>query len=155
MVAKRNQNDAMEPCSQRPRDSCRAGMTLVEVAVAAAILAAVLATSVKMIHSFGNQQRGATQRVIALLTVQNTMEQLTNRPWGELPPGELNGLTIPEPVASVLSDAKVTATIVDEGDEISAKRISIALSWKDPIGRDARPARLVSWVFPEPDAAAP
>ncbi len=122
-------------------------MTIVEIVVAAGMLAVLLASSVHVLRGLTTEQRAAERRTLALQTVQNLAEQVGNTPWEQLTPEAASQLAVPVPVKAFLPGAKLAVTVVDEREPIVTKRVSIALVWNAPNGQPVSPIRLTSWVF--------
>ncbi len=125
-----------------------AALTVLELTIAVAVLAVLLATSMKMIHLVTNQQRASERRNVALQTVQAISEQIGNTPWEQLTAETANQITVPRQVASYLPGAKLAITVSDETDPVS-KRVLVELTWSGPGAKRTAPVRLTSWVFPE------
>ena len=125
------------------------GITLLEMTVAAGILAVLISTSVQMIRVVSAQQRAAERRAVAMQTVQALAEQLGNLPWDELTPQSTEQITIPAVLAAYLPGAKLAVTLNGETEDIAAKRVAIELTWKAPNGQPAGPVRLTTWSFPD------
>jgi prepilin-type N-terminal cleavage/methylation domain-containing protein len=130
------------------------GFTLMELSVAVAVFAVLLATSVKMIMLASHQARANEQRRIALQTVQILSEQIENVPWDNLPAAASNQLPLPASAAAHLPAAKLSIAVSDETDPI-ARRIAVEITWKDGGAARAGPVRLTNWVFPENPRPAP
>jgi hypothetical protein len=124
-------------------------MTLLEITVAAATLAALMTMSVQMIRAMGGQQRTVERRALAMRTVQALAEQIGNMPWEELTAESAGRVGLPAAVAMHLPNARVRATVHDEPEPAAAKRVTIELQWDGPSGRAPAPAKLTTWVFPE------
>jgi hypothetical protein len=126
----------------------RVGITLMEVAASAAMLALLLASSAQMFGTISKHQRAADRQAIALQTVQNAMEEISNRPWDELTPANLRGVGVPDAVARYLPGAELKATVTDEAAPVS-RRITVELTWLAPSGQRSGPMRLTGWAFPD------
>lgn len=127
----------------------RTAITLLEVAVAAAILATLITLSVKMLRTLGDQQLAVQQQVLALDAIEAISEQLGNTPWDELTTDTAGGLTIPAPLQSYLPRATVDVSIQTEEEPTRAKRVAVRLTWNGPRGLPAHPVQLTTWVFPD------
>ena len=126
----------------------RRALTVIELTVAVAVLAMLLATSMKMIRVVSDQQRASERRVLALQTAQIISEQVGNIPWEKLTAETAGQMTIPAPIAPYLPGAKVGIAVAEE-TEPAAKRIQVETTWNGPSGQQAGPMRLTSWVFPD------
>ena len=128
----------------------RRGMSLLEVAVAAALLAVLLSASTQMLRVLSNQQRAAERRVVALQAVQAVAEQIGNLPAEQVTADMARQVAIPEAARSYLPASRVNLVVAEEAEPVAAKRVSIELSWSGPGGQPAAPVRLTTWVFAEP-----
>ncbi len=63
-------------------------MTLLELAVAGALLGTLLVVCLQLLQATAAQRRLADQRQLALLEVGNVLERLAARPWSDLETGE-------------------------------------------------------------------
>jgi prepilin-type N-terminal cleavage/methylation domain-containing protein len=126
----------------------RRGFTLIELAIAASLLAALLATSVQMLRALSNHQRAVEHRAAALEGVQAVAEQVANLPWDQLTPEGVKHFSIPAPIEKRLSGAKLAVNVVEETAPVLSKRITIELSWTNMNGDVVAPARLIVWAFP-------
>jgi hypothetical protein len=119
-----------------------------ELTVAVAVFAALLATAMKMLMVASNQTRANDQRQIALLAVQSIAEQVENIPWAQLPTETANQRSLPDSAIAHLPGAELKMSVNDETDPV-AKRITIEVNWKGRGAARAGPVRLTTWVFPE------
>jgi len=126
---------------------------MLELTVAAAMMAVLLATSVQMLRVISGQQRAAERRALALRAVQAVAEQLENAPWDQLTSESAKQASIPHQVETYFPGAKLTATVVEEPIPLTSKRIMIEFTWTGPDGRAVAPARLTAWAYP--DASSP
>ena len=77
------------------------GFTLVELIAAAAMLAVLLATSLKMLHVLGDQQQAADRRVLAEQAVEVVGEQIGNLPWDQLTTEAAKRIAIPAQLSRI------------------------------------------------------
>jgi hypothetical protein len=124
-------------------------MTLLEITLAAGLLGVLMTVSVQMLRMMGDRQRAGERRAAALQTVDALAEQLGNMTWDELTPAAGDELTIPETMKRHLPGAVLHATVVEESEPISAKRLTIELKLDGPRGQAAAPVRLTTWAFPD------
>jgi prepilin-type N-terminal cleavage/methylation domain-containing protein len=125
----------------------RSAFSLLEVIVAAAILAVILTVAARMLNALGNQQQASQRRALALQTVQALAEQLGNLPWDELTPEAANRTNVPAVSQTHLPGAKLSIAVHEEQEPLSAKRVTVALTWNGPNGQPSGPVRLTTWVF--------
>lgn len=125
------------------------GFTLLELTVAAAVMAALLAASLQMLRALTDNQRAAARRAIALQAVQAVAEQVGNLPWDQLTTETAQQTKISPPLETRLPGANLTIVVADEPTPIVSKRITTELTWTDKRGRVGAPARLTNWAFPD------
>ena len=136
-------------CRMRVRNpSRRRGMTVIEIGVAAVMLATILASTVQVLRVLETRQRAADRRALALQAVQNLTEQIGNQPWEKLTPEAVRQFAVPKSVAARLPGANVVVEVVDEAEPVEAKRVSVELIWLAADKQYAKSIRLTSWVFP-------
>jgi hypothetical protein len=124
-----------------------------EVSVAAAMLAALLATSVQAVALLRAQQQSAEHRALAVDAVQNLLEQFENLPWEQATAAGADRLSLPDSVGQYLHAAKIAVTVVDESEPITARRATVELAWQANAGRPAIAVRMTTWIFPESAAS--
>lgn len=126
----------------------KVGFTLLELTVAAALLAAVTTASLQMLRALTDQQRMAERRAIAIQAVQVVSEQTSNLRWEELTQDRAATVTIPRQLESALPGAKLAIDVTELKEPVETKRIQVRLDWVRNNGQPGTPARLTTWVFP-------
>jgi prepilin-type N-terminal cleavage/methylation domain-containing protein len=124
----------------------RRAFTLLELSVAAALIAALLVTTVKMVHALEDFRKTVRRRVYAQQAVAAVSEQAGNFQWNELTTAKANEIAIPDGLRPYLSEGKLNVVVADEHAP-EAKRITAELTWDDHRGRASAPVRLVTWVY--------
>lgn len=124
------------------------GFTLLEVVLAATMLAVLFSIAGQLIVQLKRQTRLAEQHALALRTVENSMEELTALPWDEVDDDSIAALTLPAAVRDRWPEAALTGSVVASSDPVEAKRISLRLSLA-PEAR-ARSASLTTWIYRRP-----
>jgi hypothetical protein len=119
-----------------------------ELTVAVAVFAVLLATSTKMILVASNQARANERRTVAIQTVQAISEQIGNIPWDNVPTATEEQFPLPESAVAHLSGAELKVSVHDEVDPVS-KRVAVELTWNGNGANRAGPVRLTSWIFPD------
>jgi hypothetical protein len=127
----------------------RRAFTLLEVVIAAGMLAMLLTTSVQMLRALSLYQRGSERRAIALQAVQAVSDQIANTPWDQLTTESAKKATIPKQLDSYLPAAKLSISLEDETTPTASRRIHVDLTWNGPDGQSLAPVRLTTWAFPE------
>jgi prepilin-type N-terminal cleavage/methylation domain-containing protein len=121
----------------------RRGMTVLELVVAAAILGTLLAVSLQLLAATAQQRSVADQRQFAVLEAENMMERLAARPWAELTPQ--TAVPLSPAVRARLPSAEVKVEVAPAPNDPLAKRIVVALRWRDQTGQFVQPVRIVTW----------
>ena len=127
----------------------RRAFTLLEVIVAAAMLAVLLTTSVQMLRALSIHQRASERRAVALEAAEAVADQVANIPWDQLTAESAKKVTIPKPLDDYLLGAKLSVSLDEEAAPTPSRRLHIDLTWNGPDGQAVAPVRLTSWVFPE------
>jgi hypothetical protein len=141
------QGNVKHPGKIRMRTRRLCAFTLLEVILAAAMLAMLLTASVQMLRALSVSQRASQRRTIAIEAVEAVSDQIANIPWLELSPKAAEKVTVPESLRGFLPGAMLSVSINDAAKPAS-KRIQVELTWNGPDGVVA-PVRTTSWVFPE------
>ena len=126
----------------------RAAFSLLEVILAAAMLAVLFSIAGQMIVNMKRQTRLAERHSLALRTIENSMEELTATPWDKIDDAAIAALPLPEAVRRRWPDATLTGSVTPSSDPVEAKRISLSLSLS-PEAR-SRPATLTTWIYRRP-----
>ena len=125
----------------------RRGFTIMEMVVAAGILALLLTTTVHMLRVLTDHQRASDRRATAIEAVQAVAEQVGNLPWDQLTTESAQQITIPQQLEARLPGTIVTIEVDEEASPVADKRIMVELTW---IGQDKEtvaPIRLTTWAF--------
>lgn len=133
----------------------RRGMTLLETAAAAFILAVGVVGVAQVVALAATQRREAERRQIATTEAANLMERIAALPWEDVQPARLESFTLSARARQVLPEAQLRAEVEEvasKDDAIPTKRISVAISWTAKSGERASPARLVAWRYPMREA---
>jgi prepilin-type N-terminal cleavage/methylation domain-containing protein len=127
----------------------RRGFTLMEVVIAASMLAMLLAASVQMLRAISLHQRATERRAVALEGVQAVADQVANIPWKQLTAENAQKVTLPKPLDEFLPGAKLSVSLDEAKTPVESKRVHIDLTWNGPDGQPVAPIQLTSWAFPE------
>jgi Tfp pilus assembly protein PilV len=132
----------------------RRGVSILELSVAI-ILAGVLLTGIgQLLAVVAAQQREGERRLAAMHEAANQMERLAAIPWAELTAEAAAELQLSEEAAAALPGGTLEARVTDleASDEEYApagRRVEVAISWRNPAGREVDPVRLVAWRYAE------
>ncbi len=127
------------------------GSLLIELVIAAGLLAVILSLTVKVLGQVGQQRRAAERRQRALVEVSNAMERITARPYDEITPQNASAVRLSPDAAVALPGAEMNITVHDEPvSGVSSRRVAVRLRWRDSAGQWEAPVRLVTWIEPSP-----
>ena len=122
-------------------------MTLLELAVAGALLGTLLVVCLQLLSAAVAQRRAADQRQCAMVELDNVMEQGTARPWAELTTAALAQEKLSPSADRQLPGAELKIEVFTAADQPNAKRITAALRWQDRSGRLLVPVTLTTWRY--------
>lgn len=125
----------------------RRGVSLIELAAAGVLLAAILMVCARFFRATASQRRGLEARRVAMQEVGNMMERLCARPWAEITPDGARQIELSEEADNTLPGGKVEIDVAQPDDEPSAKRITVVLRWLPQPNQPARSVRLVAWKY--------
>lgn len=128
--------------------SNRRGSMLVEMTIAAAMIAAAMVMTVKVLGYAAHQRREAEHRQRALLEASNIMERITAVPYEEVTPEKTQGYIISPVSAALLPGLELNVNIQEQGasPDRPVKRIAVRLRWKGRSGEWEAPVRLTTWI---------
>src|SRR3954468_9345997 len=121
-------------CDMNVHARSRRAFTLLEVVIAAGMLAMLLTTSVQMLRALSVYQRGSDRRAVALEAVQAVSDQIANIPWDQLTDESAKKVTIPKQLEVYLRGAKLSVSIEDEPTPTASRRIHVDLTWNGQDG---------------------
>ena len=127
----------------------RRAFTLLELSVAAAMLAVLMVSGIQMIRLTSTHQRAAERRVIALEAVQAVADKVGNTPWDKLTSQVAKQATIAKLLQPYLPGATLSVALNDETAPAASKRLHVELAWRGADGQPVAPVRLTTWIFPE------
>ena len=125
----------------------RRGMMMVEVAVAGALAGTLLILCLQLLSAALAQRHAADQRQGALMELGNVMEQITARPWAQLTTARLSRDTLSPSANRQLPDAELKIDVSTSGGQPDAKRITVAIRWRDRSGQFMAPVTLTTWKY--------
>jgi len=134
---------------QKKLDLPPRAFTVLEVTVAAAMLAMLLASAMQMVHVVTVHQRSAVRRIVAIQAVQSISDQIANIPWDKLTTTSATQVGIPKPLEPYLPGAALKITLQDDAAPVNSKRLHVELGWSGPGGQPVAPVRLTTWIYPD------
>ena len=127
------------------RMKLRRGFSMIELLVAAGLLATLLTVCVQLSGVASAEQRALGQRQAAMNEAANVLERLSIRPWNELTDKDLGELPLSAAARQSVPDGRLEIHVAQPADQPGAKRISVILRWPDRDGRPEQTARLTAW----------
>ena len=124
----------------------RRGYGLLELALAAMLLAVALVLVAQTAAVTATQRRAVEYRRLAMQEAANLMERLADRPWTESTPEAARETAKAFAAKSSLPRAEFTVDVETKPSDPSAKKIAVAIRWGAPDRRES-PVRLVGWVY--------
>jgi len=125
----------------------RRGMTVLELLVAGAALATLMAVCLQMLSAAAAQRRAAEDRQTAIREAANLMERLGTVPFDRLTPGGVGAVRLSGEARRGLPGGELEIQLSSPPGQPDAKRIVVLLRWQDRTGRFLRPVRLVAWRY--------
>ncbi len=127
------------------------GSLLVELVIAAGLLAVILSLTVKVLGQVGQQRRAAERRQRALVEASNAMERITARPYDEITSQNAGAVKLSPDATATLPGAELNVDVRDESvSGVSSRRVAVRLRWRGSAGEWEAPVRLVTWIEPSP-----
>lgn len=130
----------------------RRGMTLLEAGVALLVMSAAILAVLELVNVGNRERRARWQRQVALMEVANQAERIALLDWEETAPDRLTAWEPSEMLRRELSSPTCTLNVQAEEQQSTARRIRIAVSWKNSAGDTVRPATVTVWKFTDGDA---
>jgi hypothetical protein len=119
---------------------------MIELCVAAAMLAAALSVVVTMLGAVARQRRSAELHARALEEADNLLERLTAEPWDEITPERVTELGFAAKVADALPEGELRIDMTSPGDAPATKRIDLVIGWRAAVGQSIHRVNLTTWV---------
>jgi prepilin-type N-terminal cleavage/methylation domain-containing protein len=129
--------------------SRRRAFTLLELAVAAALLAVLLTMITKAFAAVERNMRRTDERAQALRTVENLLEELTLASWNEINDDGIGQLKLPDDLLRRWPQAKLVGEVVDDAEPVAAKRVTLSVQPQGPVRE--RSVTLTTWVYRAPE----
>jgi prepilin-type N-terminal cleavage/methylation domain-containing protein len=123
----------------------RRAFTLMEVIAVTAMLGVVLGLTAQVLGAVNRHAQAAEHQAIALRTLENCLERITNLPWEDLEPAAIEATLLPGDLRSRWPKAKLTGAVKIVEGPLEAKQITLRLSLTG--ASRSRAARLTTWVY--------
>jgi hypothetical protein len=125
----------------------RRGTLLLEAGVAGALLAVLLAISLRVLATTAIERRAVEKRAVALEEAASAMERAAALPWDQLTPERLAQIRLTSGVEKILVGAKLQWTVEPSTSGPTARHLRATITWQSPTGAPHAPVRLSSWAF--------
>ena len=132
-------------CMKRQRHR-RSGFAMVELLVAAAVVAMLIALVAEGLSAVAQQLRRNREQLAAIEAASSIMELVTALPDPALGPNALEQPEIQAIIQQTLDRWDVALRISDVEEDIAGQRIELSLSRRQATG-DRRPLKLTAWKF--------
>jgi hypothetical protein len=125
----------------------RRGSLLVEVSVAAGLVAIALIAVAQLVIVSAKQERVLDQRQIAAQEAANALERVLGRSWNDVTAERLSELSLGVDDLHRLPDGKLKCEMELLSEQPPTKKITAQVSWRNQAGgRDH--VQLSAWKFP-------
>lgn len=136
------------------RRSARRGSLLLETAMAALMLMLAMTIVVQVVGSVANARRNWDRRMMAANEVSNQVERLAARPFDDLMPGPVDGLSLSTEAQGLpAADLKAEVVSAEATGGVESKRLSVQLRWRNAAGDWSTPVRLTTWIHRRKEGA--
>ena len=125
----------------------RRGYSMIELLVAAGLLATLLTVCVQLTGAASAEQRALRQRQAAMNEAANVLERLSIRPWNELTDKSPGELPLSAAARQSIPEGRLEVHVAQPADQAGAKRISVIIRWPDRNGRPEQTVRLTAWRY--------
>lgn len=126
------------------------GFTVLEVCIAAAMLAVVAAGIMKATVAVERGRRAAARFDYASRELDNAMERYLHQPWDVITQQTADDLQPPKELLEQLPEARLETLVIEEDaatDALATKRVTMLLRWRNQASGDTPPLALTAWTF--------
>jgi len=124
----------------------RHGSTLLEVSIAAGLVAVAMIAVAQLLAVAARQDRSIEQRQLAAQEAANSLELVLARPWNDLNAEWLQGLSLSPQAQRLLPDGQLVCELETPGEEPAVKKVVATVTWK-ATGHDRHQLKLCAWRF--------
>ncbi len=136
-------------------NNMRRGFSLIEIAVAAALLAVLIGVSAQMVVATNAQRPALEKRAIALQQAANIIERVTAWPWQDITAERLASVKLAPSVTELLPGAALKLSVEPAVDAPPGKHVRVEISWTNAAGGTDSPVRLNYWAYARPGEKSP
>ena len=127
----------------------RRAFTIVEIAVALAILTVAIVAVSQLLASAVQQRRLIARRAAATQEASNILDRIVGRRWRDLSAGDLRDVALSPDFTRVAPGAQLTADVAEVPGRPPAKRVRVSIAWKNLAGLGEMPVTLFAWKYSE------
>jgi Tfp pilus assembly protein PilV len=124
----------------------RHGSTLIEVSIAAGLVAVAMIAVAQLIAVAARQDRSIEQRQLAAQEAANSLELVLARPWNEVNSEWLQSLTLSPESQRILPDGKLVCELQTLAEEPAVKKVVATVSW-NATAHERKQLKLCTWRF--------
>ena len=132
------------------RNPIQRGFTIVELAVAVAMIATLLALVAEMIVFARVARRTVQQQAAVQQTADNLLERIISLPWEAIQTDADFTESLPDAFNDSPAGLSWEVVVVEETDPVPAKRITVRVTRPARNGRAQPPVRLTAWINKPP-----
>jgi type II secretory pathway pseudopilin PulG len=125
------------------------GFTILEIAVAAGMLAALLGVIAQTLVVVERSSRRTERRAVAMRALENLLEEATVGAWDDVDEGRIDALQLPDDLRRRWPAAQLTSEVVESLGPVAAKRVTLRLQMS-PTEREL-PVTFTTWIFKAPE----
>lgn len=130
----------------------RRGIAIAELMVAFVLVGTAAISIAPLIHESIRVRKSLEMQRLAQAEAANLLEQLAGMPYEQVTAETAGKLTLSDSARRDLPQPKFVAEVVNQTAEPAGKRISVEIQWQAGGGRKSPPCRLVTWIYPKPEA---
>lgn len=124
----------------------RHGSTLIEVSIAAGLVAVAMIAVAQLLAVAARQDRSIEHRQLAAQEAANSLELVLARPWNELNSEWLQSLSLSPQSERLLPDGKLVCELETLAEEPAVKKVVTTVTWK-ATAHERNQLKLCAWRF--------
>ena len=124
----------------------RHGSTLIEVSIAAGLVAVAMIAVAQLIAVAARQDRSIEQRQLAAQEAANSLELVLARPWNDLNSEWLQSLTLTPESQRMLPNGRLVCEFETLAEEPNVKKVVATVTWNATV-HERKQLKLFAWRF--------
>jgi prepilin-type N-terminal cleavage/methylation domain-containing protein len=142
------------PPIKNQKSKIKNAFTLMETAVALAILAAAMVLVLRIGYWSLRERASTAARFAAIEEAANVLESARATPWNELNTEWAAAQRLPDDLTDQLPEALFTVTVAPVESQPLMKRVTVAIRWTMAEGVQSQPLRMEGWFSSRATPAA-